>query len=222
MDEGYYQRIVCNTIMDMAACIQVDDAARLNERHLHHTFSRVLQREGFSLGLDGTEASLHPEWPTYKEAASLRFAKYRQNESGQYQPSQDGSPGFLDFAVGRFDCPVIGVEFTLKSGWSSEENTYDLIKLMDPRLPFQLGVSLNVVLRRTRSRFTPIDAYLRKAHQQAQQRLRTVSGDFSTRSLFVILVEILQTGDRQIWHLTSEGDVQKGSPTTIHTLRGMS
>lgn len=44
---------------------------------------------------------------------------------------------FLDFAVGMvYHRPVIGVEPSLKETWDFEEITYNILKLIDPTLPF--------------------------------------------------------------------------------------
>lgn len=58
---------------------------------------------------------LHPEWPTFKKKTGVPFAKYRK-VAGKYMPLPSGGPGFVDFGVGAYSRPLIGVEFTLRLG----------------------------------------------------------------------------------------------------------
>lgn len=218
MEESSYGRIVCEALVDLARCIVMDEAPRLNERHLHHAFSHRLLLEGLSLGIDGTPATLHPEWPTRKKGAGIWYTTYRKRD-GKYVPSDpdltETKPGFLDFAVGEdYRKPVVGVEFTLKSEWNAEEIVYDLIKLTDPVLPFSLGASLNVVLRRNGQGFIALDENLGRAYSEARGRLLEVRSGFEPRDLFFLVVEI-SAQKRQSWHLTARGDVEQGVPTVV-------
>lgn len=218
MEEGFCRRIVCGALLDLARCIVVDEAPRLNERHLHHAFSHRLLLEGLSLGIDGTPATLHPEWPTRKKGAGIWYTTYRKRD-GKYVPSDpdivETKPGFLDFAVGEdYRKPVVGVEFTLKPEWNAEEIVYDLIKLTDPVLPFSLGASLNVILRRNGQALIALDEGLRRAYSEARGRLARARGDFDIRDLFFLVVEI-SAQKRQSWHLTAQGDVRTGMPVVV-------
>ena len=51
----------------------------LNERYLHHAFSHRLQTAAPCLDLAQPHRTLllHPEWPTFKDATRIAYAKYR-------------------------------------------------------------------------------------------------------------------------------------------------
>lgn len=226
MKESDYKRIVCETILRLAQGVQIDAASRLNERHLHHAFSHLLQKLGLSLGVDGTPATLHPEWPTRKKGTGIWYTVYAKRERRYLLDNPNIgrlSPGFLDFAIGEdYQKPLVGVEFTFKRTWDSEEITYDLMKLMDPVLPFELSASLNVVHSWDRPDFVDRSGHLVKAYAEARDRLVKTRGDFRIRELFFILVAILGADRRRFWHLASEGDVQDGLPILSHNTRGAS
>lgn len=120
----------------------------LNERYLHHFFSHTFLGAGGMLDLCGETAAilLHPEWPTCKEATSVCYGRYRCT-GGKFLPLEDGTAGFIDFAIGEYARPKIGIEFSLKAGWADEEVTYDFVKLLDARNSFEAVISFNVILR---------------------------------------------------------------------------
>lgn len=120
----------------------------LNERYLHHFFSHTFLGTGGMLDLCGETAAilLHPEWPTCKEATSVCYGRYRFT-GVKYIPVDDGTAGFIDFAIGEYARPKIGIEFSLKAGWTAEEVAYDFVKLLDARNPFEAVISFNVILR---------------------------------------------------------------------------
>ena len=80
---------------------------------------------------------MHPEWPTFKKGTGLKYSKYKKI-NGKYQPYEEGSAGFIDFAIGDYNEPEIGIEFSLKYGWSNEAIVYDFLKLLDKNNPFKL------------------------------------------------------------------------------------
>jgi hypothetical protein len=67
----------------------------LNERYLHHFFSRLFQEKYnlLSLTRDNAAIILHPEWPTYKKQTRLVDGRYRR-ENGKYKPNVNGRAGF--------------------------------------------------------------------------------------------------------------------------------
>lgn len=127
---------------------------QLNERYLHHAFSSLVKHE---MGLDyrGYDRDgklwLHPEWPTFKKIAGLGLAKYRKTEGDGYRPceitSRQHRGGLIDFAVGEYVRPIIGIEFSFAIGWKRPIVEFDLLKLFDNRTPFECVLSLNFVLR---------------------------------------------------------------------------
>lgn len=133
--------------MGVAESIQ-HDGLMLNERYLHHHFSHLIQKKHDPLNLRGDKRAivLHPEWPTYKKQTGLCYGRNRR-ENGKYRPNTEGTAGFIDFAVGSYYEPHIGIEFSLKYGWSNEDIIYDFLKLLDRQNPFKTSVSLNLIFR---------------------------------------------------------------------------
>lgn len=222
MEDSFYKRIVCDILVDLAECIQMDDVRRLNERHLHHAFSHRLQHQGLSLGIDNRPATLHPEWPTRKKDTGIWCTTYQKRDR-KYVPADPNvtttKPGFLDFAVGEvYHRPIVGVEFTLKERWNFEEIAYDIMKLIDPTLPFSLGTSLNVIIERNRQQCATLDNKLARAYSEARSRLTAAHGSFDPRDLFFIVVQI-SSHQREICHVTTQGSVRKGMPSEIDSER---
>jgi len=119
----------------------------MNERYLHHHLSFKLQQiiGGLDLFKDASTIKIHPEWPTCKKSTNLSYGKYRKI-GGEYLPVADGSAGFIDFALGNYNKPEIGIELTFKvHGFSREELVYDFVKLLDSRNPFTYAYSLNII-----------------------------------------------------------------------------
>lgn len=132
----------------------------LNERYLHHVFSHALQQavspdDSNLLDYRGPlpGITLHPEWPTCKKATGLlNGGCYARPDKKTFIPIQDGRKGgFIDFALGAYSCPEIGVEFMLKGSWSTEETVFDFMKLLDTRnSSFRHVVYLGIILRADR------------------------------------------------------------------------
>ncbi|MCD6506565.1 hypothetical protein J7M22_08050, partial [Candidatus Poribacteria bacterium] len=125
------RRDVLKVILEIAQSIKYG-GLMLNERYLHHFFSHILQKKYNMLNLSGDNGNitLHPEWPTYKEQTKLDYGRYKK-VNGKYYPDKNGTAGFIDFAIGDYNKPDIGIEFSLKYGWSHEEIVYDFLKLLD-------------------------------------------------------------------------------------------
>jgi hypothetical protein len=129
----------------------------LNERYLHHVFSHALQQAGppdevnlldYRGPIPGI--TLHPKWPTYKESTGLlNGGRYVRKDKKTFMPIEDGRKGgFIDFALGDYQSPEIGVEFMLKPSWSNEETVFDYMKLLDSRnSSFKHVVSFGIILR---------------------------------------------------------------------------
>ena len=111
---------VLRVILEIAQSIKYS-GLMLNERYLHHFFSHLLQEKHNLLSLTGDNRAitLHPEWPTYKEQTDLTFGRYGR-VNGIHEPNASGKAGFIDFAIGDYNKPDIGVEFSLKYGWSHQ------------------------------------------------------------------------------------------------------
>lgn len=176
----------------------------LNERYLHHYFSHQLQDKYKLLNLtDSNEVIiLHPEWPTYKMRTNLKYGRYKK-ENKIYLPNKNGSAGFIDFAIGDYNKPDIGIEFSLKYGWSDEEIVYDFLKLLDKMNPFKVSISLNVIFREKRlvreGHLRNLVKHMNEAYKKAVRRLSTNICDDS-RELYFIVTEIDKDNNRRHWH----------------------
>jgi len=115
-----------------------------NERYLHHAFSRSICQElnldKYGRDQDG-QVVLHPEWPTHKTVNGSRsshcFAKYAKVSKG-YVPVDITDPkakgGWIDFAIGQYDSPAVGVEISYSTSWRRAAVSFDIMKLLDRRL----------------------------------------------------------------------------------------
>jgi hypothetical protein len=189
----------------------------LNERYLHHCFSHRVQGEGNALDLSSGPGgfSLHPEWPTCKKSTGLACGRYKFVE-GRYMPDPAGGAGFIDFALGRYERPDIGVEFSLKHGWSQEEVVFDFLKVMDGKNPFKVGVSGNVILRKgglsSGKWLERLEERVVGAYEEAVHRL---GADVcaGSRELYLLVSEIGRDSERRHWHLErSSGTFARGLP----------
>jgi hypothetical protein len=177
----------------------------LNERYLHHFFSHRLQTAVpgiMDLLGPRDRLRLHPEWPTYKEATGIDGGKYCKS-AGRYAPVDTGKKGgFVDFAVGPYPTPGIGVEFKLLFGWQAEPVTFDYVKLLDRRNPFRAVASVVVLMRpnglAAAGRRDDIEAAISTALQDAVGRLGAqVQLTAARRQRFVVTE--LAPGERRHW-----------------------
>lgn len=194
---------VLNIILEIAQSIKYS-GLMLNERYLHHSFSHVLQKKYNLLNLTGDNRAitLHPEWPTYKKQTSINFGRYRR-EKGIYKPDANGTAGFIDFAIGDYNKPDIGIEFSLKYGWSNEEIVYDFLKLLDIKNPFKLSISFNIISRERElvkgGYLRDLEKHMNDAYREAVIRLNNdICVD--SRELYLIVTEIDKNNNKRHWH----------------------
>jgi len=194
---------VLKVILEVAQSIKYR-GLMLNERYLHHFFSHLLQEKHSLLNLTGDNAPimLHPEWPTYKKQTRLAYGQYRR-EDKKYQPNPNGTAGFIDFAIGDYRRPDIGIEFSLKYGWSNEEILYDFLKLLDKKNPFKTSISFNIILRQRRlvkgAYLRNLEEHMNNAYREAVTRLNKDVCD-SSRELYLIVTELDKNNNRRHWH----------------------
>lgn len=207
---------VVKVVLEFAQSLRNSDLM-LNERYLHHFFTHRLQTMQNLLNLTGDRdtITLHPEWPTYKIQTKLRFGQYRRRNR-RYHPDENGTAGFIDFAIGSYYRPDIGIEFTLKFGWSQEEIVYDFLKLLDPKNPFKTAISFNVILRHGRlvrgESLKNLEKHMNGAFSEAVERLKIKSIDFP-RELYFVITEIAKDNSRRHWHCDqASGKFKKGLP----------
>lgn len=196
---------VLKIILDIANSIKYSPT--LNERYLHHYFSHIIQVKYRSLNLEGSmlDIHLHPEWPTFKKTAAISYGRYK-NKEGHYRLDDEGTAGFIDFAVGEYRGPEIGIEFSLKYGWSHEEIVYDFIKLLDKKNPFKTAISFNIIFRKNglvRGKYLDdLEERMNEALREARDRL---SGRWDeSREAYLIIVEIDNNNRKQSWSYNRE------------------
>ena len=174
----------------------------INERYIHHSFSHLLQQSYNKLDLFGntSEIKIHPEWPTSKKATKLQYSKYKKIGK-KYFPSDNGTAGFIDFAIGDYNRPEIGIELTFKEHWSKEELTYDFLKLLDSKNPFSCVFSFNVLYRDKElvkgNSYKDLELAIISSLNEARERLKErFSQD---RVFYIIITEIDHQNNRQHW-----------------------
>ena len=206
MNKEILKEIVLHIVLDLAQSIK-NHGGMLNERYLHHDFTHQLQNKYDLLNLtnEKTKIILHPEWPTYKKQTDLKYGRYKKNkETKQYLPDEKGTAGFIDFAIGDYKAPYIGIEFLMSFGWSSEDAIFDFIKLLDKQNPFGVAISLIVILRDNKltknKDLENLEKAMNMAYEEALSRLGDNACDAS-RELYFIVVEIDKNNKRQFWHL---------------------
>jgi len=192
-------KVIINIAQSMRYC-----GPMLNERYLHHFFSHQLQEACDLLDLTGEcdAIALHPEWPTYKTQTGLLYSRYKY-EDGEYRLNPNGKSGFIDFAIGNYDKPDIGIEFTLKYDWAQEEIVYDFLKLLDGKNPFTTSISFNMIFRQIRlvkgGDLRDLEEHMNDAIEEAYKRLGNGGFDDS-REIHLIVTEIDKDNNRRHWH----------------------
>jgi len=129
--------------------------AHLNERYIHHLFSRKLQNY-WALRLDQKNL-VHPEWATYIMGSPTHCGQYKKQGDkyiiiddsalAQDPDSEEikGGSGFLDFAIGKYDNPFCAVEFKFDDSLNVRGLEFDYMKLLDSRNKIDFAISLAVV-----------------------------------------------------------------------------
>jgi hypothetical protein len=73
-----------------------------NERYLHHYFTKQIQEYYPIVYEDINQCKLHPEWATSNKYRS--GGKYKK-DGNEYVIDDNGTSGFIDFALGEYDKP---------------------------------------------------------------------------------------------------------------------
>lgn len=125
----------------------------VNEHYLHHYFTYLLREKDYTidLTLQRNEFRVHPEWPTYRiddvdENIHIPYRRYLKK--GIPDDENEGSCGHIDFSIGEYNRPHIGIEFKWIYGWDKDTVGFDFLKCLDNALPFKTRISYNVVTRK--------------------------------------------------------------------------
>jgi hypothetical protein len=188
-----------------------------NERYLHHYFSKIAQTK-YPINMKSIgESELHPEWPTYKTQTNIAYARYRKDKKQYIIDDINGTAGFIDFAIGKYESPTIGIEFTSKFGWSMEEIVYDFLKLLDNKNPFKSVFSYNLVLRNNRLSQGKYLINFKNAMNEAKERAIEQLGkhDRLKRNIDMCfwIIEIDTNGKKRSWYIeNATEDFKMGIP----------
>lgn len=117
-----------------------------NERYLHHYFTEKIQKDYPIYFEDISQSRLHPEWATANQYR-VQKGKYKKNEK-KYEISDDGTSGFIDFALGDYNYPEVGIEFKSNSSWQFEPIVFDFMKLLDINNNLQTAISFSIIYRK--------------------------------------------------------------------------
>ncbi len=140
-----YEKEILWVLAKISESIKFDEA--LNEYYIHHYFTYLLQSEvGNLIDLENPQNSiLHPHWPTYKRRAHIKYSLYTFAE---IREDGGGKSAEIDFTIGNYRTPHIGIEFKLLFGWDIEGITFDLTKLLYIKnRPFKTVFSYNIILK---------------------------------------------------------------------------
>lgn len=163
----------------------IDRNAHLNERYIHHLFSRQIQKD-YPIELN-CESQLHPEWATSIKG-KREGGLYKKKGNSYEIVESDGSPGFIDFAIGNAENPNYAIEFKMSTKFNREGLIYDYMKLLDGRNKIRRAISLAVYYgHSTHSRICNADV-LNKCFDNAIERLKN---NFTDRPYRFFLVEII-------------------------------
>ena len=166
---------------------ELDSSCHLNERYIHHLFSHRIQNE-YPMSFS-SDNKLHPEWATcIKDKRS--GGRYKHSTDGYWPVDQEGSPGFIDFAIGDSEAPDYAIEFKMAKKLDTEGVTFDYMKLMDSRNHFKTAISLVVYYgHKTHSTLCEPEA-LENCLETAQKRLKN---NYSNRPHGFHVVEIIDS-----------------------------
>jgi hypothetical protein len=109
-----------------------------NERYLHHYFTEKVQKV-YPIVYDNlSQSKLHPEWTT--------IGKYRK-ESKEYIITEKGTCGHIDFAIGDYNNPDLGIEFKHTTSWNYQSLIFDFMKLLDIKNKIKSAISFSIIYR---------------------------------------------------------------------------
>ena len=196
---------VLKIILGIAELMKYGGVMR-NEHYIHHIFSHLVQEYCGEIDLaENTATNLHPEWSTR--------GHYKEGKPKDYQPvgPEDGSPGRVDFAVGRYEKPDIGVEFAfMPKGWDGEKVIPDFIKLLDDKNPFNTSISFTLVFRENRlvqkGGLAAFEKAMNGTFGKAFERLRSNNRLFNnSRQLYLVVTEVDKDSRRRHWYYDNAG-----------------
>jgi hypothetical protein len=165
-----------------------------NERYLHHYFSEKIQKYYPIVYEDITKSQLHPEWAT--AIKGFRNGGKYKKVGNEYKIDDNGTSGFIDFAIGNYEKPEFGIEFKFCKSWNFQSVVFDYMKLLDSTNSIKKAISFSIIYRQNNFS-NKLPKELNKTISELQKRL----GDRmeSKRPFLFWIIEIVQNGKKQSW-----------------------
>ena len=172
----------------------IDSNNHLNERYLHHIFSHKLQSfsDKYIVSLSSVDG-LHPEWSTFITGIKERKGGKYKKDGKEYKAanSNEGSSGYIDFAIGNANKPDYAIEFKMSNNLDKEGVIFDYMKLMDSKNPFEKSFSVVIYYGRNRhSKNCEIDTLV-DCYNKAKNRLNDKSRFAEGRLYRFVLIEVI-------------------------------
>lgn len=173
----------------------------LNERYLHHLFSHIIQRDGIKISLQDN-VGLHPEWATFVTGMqSRRNGLYRKKGYKYEAVKENGSSGYIDFAIGDVNHPEYAIEFKMSDSFDEEGVVFDYMKLLDSRNPINHSISIVVYYGRKNHSKKCTGGVLSECYATANKLLDAINCFADKRPYRFILLEV--SGGSIISHIES-------------------
>ena len=174
-----------------------------NERYLHHYFTEKIQKHYPIVYEDFSKSKMHPEWATANQIR-LNGGKYKK-ENKIYITKNDGSSGFIDFAIGDYCNPLIGIEFKLCKSWAFQSIVFDFMKLMDSANQIQKAISFSIICRDNELSNRLNDNIINTTIVELEKRLGS-SLSTNREFLFWIIEVSVKSKDKKSWYCTNIND----------------
>lgn len=186
-----YQDVIDILRNAVSEIVSMPCGLHFNERYLHHYFSREIQKK---IPIHFSEDNyFHPEWSTTKNNPDNPAKYKRDGVTWDYHIDENGSSGFIDFAIGPLSNPTIAIEFKMSNSFDTKGVAYDYLKLLDSRNPFEIAVSLVIVYGLSpKSTITP-EKKLDKAYEKAKTELSKHPNRFASDRRFHFIVVAIDT-----------------------------
>lgn len=187
----------------------------LNERYLHHYFTKKIQSEYSIILNELNKSKLHPEWATANQYR-LNGGKYKKNNN-EYEINDNGTSGFIDFALGNYNNPQICIEFKCNKSWSFQSIVFDYMKLMDKNNELQQAVSFSIIYRDIK---LSNELNLNKINETISELKKRLNKRLATNRRFIFwIVEIaIETKRKRSWYCTNlDEKFLIGIPNEINT-----
>lgn len=202
---------VFNTLMNIYNLNIVNPCK--NERYLHHFFTKKIQKVCPIVYTDLDMCKLHPEWATSNQ---LRNGGKYKKSGNKYVIDENGTSGFIDFALGNYKNPEIGIEFKSIESWQSQSIVFDYMKLLDGNNHLKKAVSVSIIYRKNklsnRLTLSKINETITELKGRLESRL-----DTNRPFLFWIIEIDYNNNKRMSWYCKNLNDsFNKGVPQQFY------